>query len=73
LNPALPHESILHDRRIISALKRISLDFEILDLLFDVVNKIGGAGAVDNSMKGERKGDHFNGFVFGRILMFLFS
>jgi len=37
------------------------------------VNKVGGADAVDNSMKGERKGDHFNGFVFGRILMFLFS
>ena len=74
LNPALPHESILYDRGIVSALSRFRWDFEILDLLFNVVNKIGGAGAVDNSMiERERKRDHFDGFVFGGILMFLLS
>jgi len=72
LNPALPHESILHDRGIVSALSRFRWDFEILDLVFDVVNKIGGAGAVDNSMiEGDRKPDHFDGFIFGAVLFLL--
>jgi len=38
------------------------------------VNKIGGAGAVDNSIiEGERKRDLFDGFVFGGVLMLLLS
>jgi hypothetical protein len=38
------------------------------------VNKIGGAGAVDNSLtERERKRDHFDGFVFGGVLLFLLS
>jgi len=36
------------------------------------VNKIGGAGAVDNSMiEGDRKPDHFDGFIFGAVLFLL--
>ena len=56
----------LHDRGIVSALSRFRWDFEIPDLLFDVVNKMGGADAVSQlDDRGKRKPNHFDGFVFG--------
>ena len=45
-----------------------SRNCEFFDLLFDFVNEIGGAGAVDDSMiEGEREGDNFRGFVFRAV------
>jgi len=40
-------------------------NLEFLKLLFDFVDKVGGAGAVDDSVvEGERERDDFRGFVF---------
>ena len=40
-------------------------NLELLEMLFDFVDEIGGAGAVNDSMiEGEREGDYFRGFVF---------
>ena len=40
-------------------------NLELLDLLFDLVDEVGGTGAVDDSMiEREREGDYFRGFVF---------
>ena len=43
-------------------------NLELLEMLFDFVDEIGGAGAVNDSViEGEREGNYFRGFVFSLV------